>query len=230
MSAGEGFDQAPDGIVPLVGYRLWWVQHEDEEPAFLPLNHPTADWSGATRGWVSASCSVVPELLVFPGDELVESAITPHRVPGEDCRCGFYAMKELHPQLLRAVSMQTASMPTPTEGRLVVGRVELAGKIVEHDLGYRAERARIVELIPIRGEEGAVEAIARRAAVAVGRPVRAPRTPIPDRVRYLRFAWAASKAEPRGERKSGHFPLFVLWGCWMAFRVWTLLQEVGAGP
>ena len=196
MSTGKGFEQTPDGIVPLVGYRLWRVENEDEEPAFFPLNDRTPDWSGATHGWVAASCRVLPDLSVdfsvSPDGELVEDILIPNRVPGEDCTCGFYAMKDLSPQLLLSASMPAAFTSTPPKVRYVLGRVELAGKIIEHDFGYRAERACIVELIPGRGEERAVEAIARQAGVGVGRPAKVPRIPISVRVQHFRFAWTAS--------------------------------------
>ena len=40
--------------------------------------------------------------------------------------------------------------------QVVLGRVALSGKVIEHDFGYRAERARIAELIPFRGAERSV--------------------------------------------------------------------------
>jgi hypothetical protein len=237
MSAGEGFERAPDGIVPLVGYRMWQVVDEDEQPVFLPLNHPSRDWKGATRGWVSASCFVGSgELFVSPSGELVQGGSIPHRVPGEGCSCGFYSMKELDAQLLHVVAMAAhVAEPTGTEEVFVLGRVELAGKVIEHELGYRAERARIVELIPLRDQQRTVEAIARRAGVAVGRPVRVRRTPIRDRVRLLRFAWAASKATPRppaspARRSREQVLLLIFWGCWVVFRVWSVANEAGGAP
>ena len=135
---------------------------------------------------------------------------SPHRVPGEGCFCGFYAMKELDAQLLDAVTMARAAHRSGMEEVFVLGRVELAGKVIEHELGYRAERARIVELIPLRGQEQTVEAIARRAGVSVGRPVRVRRTSIRDGARRLRFAWAVSKAMPPSpiRRRSGRTVVF----------------------
>lgn len=52
--------------------------------------------------------------------------------PGWDCRCGVYATK--------------GSAWAFTEGT-ISGRVELTGLVIEHETGYRAERARIVELV-----------------------------------------------------------------------------------
>ena len=50
---------------------------------------------------------------------------------------------------------------------LTLGRVELAGKVIEHSLGYRAARARIAALIPIRGNERTV----KRLAQSLGLPL-----------------------------------------------------------
>ena len=52
----------------------------------------------------------------------------------------------------------------------VLGRVLLAGKVIEHAQGYRAERARIAELILVRGTEGTVAPL----AAALGLPMEAP--------------------------------------------------------
>jgi hypothetical protein len=232
VSADDGFERAPDGIAPLVGYRIWQVEDENDEPLFLPLNHPSRDWKGATRGWVSASCWV-GWFFVSPGGELAWNLPTTHRVPAEGCECGFYAMKELDAQLLHAATLaKHAADRAGKEEVFVLGRVELAGKVIEHELGYRAERARIVELIPLRDQQRTVEAIARRAGVAVGRPVRVPRVPIRHRVRLLRFAWAASKAMPPSpaQRKNSHVLLYILWGTWVAFRVWSVAHAGGGVP
>jgi hypothetical protein len=73
-----------------------------------------------------------------------------HDSPLEGCRCGIYATKTLAtPVVLSRMNEQ-----------MIVGRVELAGKVIEHDSGYRAELARVVELYPRPGQESAAEWIA----------------------------------------------------------------------
>jgi hypothetical protein len=74
----------------------------------------------------------------------------PHSVPGEDCSCGFYAMKDLE-------SMLRFSAPG-----LVLGRVKLAGKVIEYTSGYRAECARIDELISTAADRRSVAKLALR--------------------------------------------------------------------
>jgi hypothetical protein len=145
-------------------------------------------------------------------------------------------MKELDAQLLHFAAMAAHTVGrSGMEEVFVLGRVELAGKVIEHELGYRAERARIVELIPLRDQQRTVEAIARRAGVAVGRPVRVRRPPIRDRIPLLRLAWTASKAMPPSpaspaQRRNHQAFLFLFWGSWLAFRVWSFAHEAGGVP
>jgi len=157
-------DRVPDAIEPLIGYRAWHVSGA----SLLPIGHrdpaaATSPWDGANRHWVSATCSFeapepVPDSmrerlqhiyskLGLPFESFPEG---PHTVPGEDCSCGFYAMKELS-------SMLGFSAPG-----VVFGRVELAGKVIEHNLGYRAERARIAELISIAADRRSAAELALR--------------------------------------------------------------------
>jgi hypothetical protein len=74
-------------------------------------------------------------------DTLCPACAPPHRAPREGCSCGFYAFKDLS-------LLASQCLPDDT---IVFGRVELAGTVIEHDLGYRAEWARIKELIPLEG-------------------------------------------------------------------------------
>lgn len=54
--------------------------------------------------------------------------------PHKACRCGIYAFRELD-----SISPRRA-------GTYVTGAVELSGRIVEHELGFRAQHARPVAL------------------------------------------------------------------------------------
>jgi hypothetical protein len=58
-------------------------------------------------------------------------------VPGVGCSCGIYASKGGGADPPRWVEPDNSSIP---------GRVELSGIVIEHELGYRAQRARILEL------------------------------------------------------------------------------------
>jgi hypothetical protein len=54
--------------------------------------------------------------------------------PGWDCPCGIYAMKKRR------------SVPPPRRGSAIVGKVALTGRVIEHEDGYRASRARMTDL------------------------------------------------------------------------------------
>ncbi len=70
----------------------------------------------------------------WPSDVMEAECVVCSDSPGWDCPCGIYAMKD--PRLL----------PVPKHGSLIVGRVTLTGRVVEHEQGYRASHARITEL------------------------------------------------------------------------------------
>lgn len=156
----------PDSIAPIVAYRAWGYTFDDLRGALHPFsgvcNDDAFGWSGAGDRWVAASCQML-ELEVIDDE---------HRVPDEHCSCGFYSVKEL--STLRQMFSYRASVH-------VLGRIELAGKIIEHEVGYRAERARIVELIPWRGTEGIVGRLAACLGVGMGDPIPALSTMPPDR-------------------------------------------------
>lgn len=93
-----------------------------------------------------------------------------HPAPDEDCRCGFYAIKSPHDgDVLEAVVRAQVSGESTDRAGLVFGRVHLAGKVIEHTFGYRAEWARIVELIPTTTDATITSALAARLGIAVGR-------------------------------------------------------------
>jgi hypothetical protein len=83
--------------------------------------------------------------------------------PLEGCTCGLYAAKELEDVLALAETLG--------ETTAVVGRVELAGKVIEHDHGYRAELARVRDILPIEGQRARIEHIARRFGVPIGEEI-----------------------------------------------------------
>jgi hypothetical protein len=161
--------RAPDGITPLVGYRVWTLSVGTGRRTLrsmngqivqeVDLNQPLG---GRANGWLAARC-----------------LMNEHQAPDESCHCGFYAVKSLF-RLGRLLPLTTTGWAT---GRmadrraatfLVAGRVDLAGKIVEHDLGYRAERMRVAELLAFCGTEQTVARFARRLGVPVDEPIPDP--------------------------------------------------------
>ena len=172
-------ERIPDGIEPITGYRYWSYTLGDGL-ARLDSLRSVGCWEGAGLSWIVSSC-------------LVAGADPGHVAPVEGCTCGFYALSELtealFPRTLVLAAKQSNTSDIDPDG-VVWGRVELAGKIIEHECGYRAERARIVELIPIQGTERTVMLLASRLGLSVGHPVAGaksrPRRP-PDGTSSIRL-------------------------------------------
>jgi hypothetical protein len=92
----------------------------------------------------------------YPDDPLFDSRRHPppgdgHWAPAEGCRCGIYAFKspaDAARMLTRFAYGRYRVLPK--EPTFASGVVELAGQVIEHEFGYRAERARIVTIIPVQ--------------------------------------------------------------------------------
>jgi hypothetical protein len=176
----------PDAIEPIVAYRAWFYSIEGRTAELYPLAGPPVSslgnaWEGAGSTWVTASCP--------------RFGSTAHEVPSEDCSCGFYSLKELELAAEHASIFHHMTMG-PGPGRVVLGRILLSGKVIEHDLGYRAERARIAELIPFRGTERSIMVLAHRLGVGMA-PAVEPQEGLLDDV--LGVAGAAQ--HPIGDRE-----------------------------
>jgi hypothetical protein len=108
--------------VPVVGYRLWTIDR-------LRLRGARVVWDAPVH---EAKCTPVPGAV---GDV--------QGVPHADGRCGrlgcgVYALKEAG-MLVGSGRSSSASRPGA-----VFGAVALFGKVVEHELGYRAQRAHAI--------------------------------------------------------------------------------------
>ena len=154
--------QSPDLIEPIVGCRAWRYTMSDRDVQLLPFvltpNHLSGknDWEGAWAAWVTASCPSLDE--------------QPHLAPDESCGCGFYAMRSADDLnvFAGAILFQAGAAQGDGAEGAVLGRVLLAGKVIEHETGYRAERARIGELTPTTNDGGITLALASRLGVPVG--------------------------------------------------------------
>jgi len=163
-------DRIPDAIEPLTGYRAWYFRSDGRGASLYALSElPRAAilaWDGANRDWVSATCRLqapfhapdaVNRCIVNAYVKLSAKGVTlPHSAPDERCTCGFYAVKEFR------------SVPEPYGCEVVLGKVAIAGKVIEHSHGYRAERARILELIPVPGKERSARQLALQLGIPLG--------------------------------------------------------------
>jgi hypothetical protein len=155
--------QVPDQISPIEAYRAWEIRSDDPADPLHPIGSGTlgaSSWIGAGFSWVTASCPV-QKMLGFDDAQ----------VPDEDCSCGFYSVK----------SLETLRGKLSYDGlHFVLGRILLAGKVIELERGYRSERARIVELLPWKGKETEIARVAATIGVPLGPSVdRFPYVPPP---------------------------------------------------
>jgi hypothetical protein len=148
--------RVPDSIEPISAYRAWFYSIEGKTAQLHPISGPHTPsrndvWEGAESNWVTASCAI--------------SGSPTHEVPAEGCTCGFYSLKELDLAKDLATPLHLMTMHRGGVGQVVLGRILLSGKVIEHDSGYRAERARVAELIPFVGTERSVMVLANRLGV-----------------------------------------------------------------
>jgi len=182
--------RVPDGIEPISAYRAWFYSIEGQKAHLRPLSGPAGrspmnGWEGAGASWVTASCALHGSLT--------------HEVPSETCSCGFYSLKELDHAVALATPFRLMSIPGRRVDQVVLGRILLSGKVIEHDAGYRAERARVAELIPFRGAERSVMVLAHRLGVGMG-PAVEP-TSVEEEI-HVAFAGAAAPPPVRAKAPS----------------------------
>jgi hypothetical protein len=182
LAAADGTLQTPDGITPLVGYRVWDLAAAPGHRMLVSMNGDVAidaalegPWRDRHPSWLTARCLSGPRGL--------------HAVPDERCTCGVYSVKSLF--TLGAMFAFPFGLWREPEGNgaiIVGGRVEIAGKVIQHDLGFRSERMRIAELLPFEGSEQLVGRFARRAGMHVGDSIptepAASATPLPSSVQH----------------------------------------------
>jgi hypothetical protein len=201
----------PDAIEPIAAYRAWFYSIQGGTAQLYPLAGGPASlgngWEGAETTWVTASC---PRFVSRT-----------HEVPSEDCTCGFYSLKELELAAAHAGMFHLMASQGRGNGQVVLGRILLSGKVIEHDLGYRAERARIAELIPFRGTERSIMVLAHRLGVGMAPAVEpgsqeevltmgGPPVPPPARPRAPRKGIAESPSEPLSGPVAGVVAIVVL--------------------
>ena len=136
---------APDGIVPLLGYREWALSRDGEgAPQLRSLFHPTA-WP-ADRP-LRAACL---RPMIWHGRSARE-----HRgVPDVRCECGIYAFRDAGFDTLRGA-----------EGPKARGIVRGWGRFVLGTSGWRCEFARIVAVLLDDEDLATSREIARRYEV-----------------------------------------------------------------
>ncbi len=108
-------------IEPIIAYRLWLIIHPKERLA-----------------------GAIYQFLWYEGVNFARCAKIPykHKAPEYHCVCGFYAYK--------TIEYCRRELPFPLRDGIyqhIFGEVELTGKVVEHEYGYRSEKAQVRKLI-----------------------------------------------------------------------------------
>jgi hypothetical protein len=124
MSSNTALDfNAPDGIEPIVGWRIWMVGADRERMGYqsreVSLHSPFngVPWHPGRR--FEASCN-------NPSRRIRQHGVGPEA----RCSCGVYALKEIESLLWWVDFLPLNS---------VLGEVSLWGKVVVHKHGYRAQ-------------------------------------------------------------------------------------------
>ncbi len=113
---------APDYAEALIGWRVWLVVE--------------------TRAGLRLSSVIHEETWPLGGELVARCRGEGHSAPHESCACGIHAAREPATVL---TYLRGRDGPR-TVGR-VLGRVLLWGRVVEHEAGWRAERASPLELV-----------------------------------------------------------------------------------
>lgn len=98
------------------------------------------------RNDVPAECEVLtgkrPRLMFRAYDEPEPEPLGPHDAPAKECRCGYYAMRDVR-------DCWDATAPSYS----VLAAVEAYGFVQEHESGIRAQFMRVTELFTFSKEE-----------------------------------------------------------------------------
>lgn len=139
--------RAPDGFVPLVGYREWALWREDEGPPRLrSLFHPTVWPHDRPLG------AVCLRPLIWHG----RTGPAHHGVPDALCECGIYAFREPEFDTLRGAKGPKARGIVRGWGRYILGTS-----------GWRCEFARVAAVLEDDEDPGTSYGIAERYRVPV---------------------------------------------------------------
>lgn len=113
----------PDAITPIVG----WREMRATVGRWLTSPYTPMVWTG--NQWYEAYCLPVEQRYMV----VSYTGTTCSQAPGLGCGCGFHAV----PQLFS---------PRPWSSRLMA-RVELAGRVIQHKGGWRAQFARLTAIV-----------------------------------------------------------------------------------
>jgi hypothetical protein len=127
---------------PLVGWRFFRVSNR--QLIAFARQGPESTYQSDDRTWHEATCRQEIGYTEAKAGLLLSRDRITHRAPNFDCECGFYSFKDVS-DLVVAIGVHPAQWSFIPE---VIARVELAGRIVIHSHGYRAQYQRIAQWWP----------------------------------------------------------------------------------
>ena len=150
----------PDAIEPIVGWRYWRV--DKKEGLLHSLSGATGFlWQPSAR--FEARCPAIKRTGIDVRYRFISGMrIEMHDAPGERCRCGIYAARDLshlRRQILTGLAIN------------VVGEVSLWGKLIPGSKGYRAQYAYPRSLFVIQRTADWDQSKAAEALAVYGVPV-----------------------------------------------------------
>ena len=120
---------APDFADALIGWRVWCVVRYGTELRLASVIHDEV-WPVGTE--LVARCRAHEP----PSNRLLLGELPRHAAPAAECTCGIYASREP-----AGAWTYLRGRDEPFTVARVLGRVMLWGRVVEHEDGWRAERA-----------------------------------------------------------------------------------------
>lgn len=141
----------PDVIEPIVGYRAWRIMVGT--PLIESTLHST---TYRYNKWIPGeTIKAVCGYDHTENNKRCSLRKSLHHPPHKGGACGFYAYKEPDWRGIRGKVQAYYS--------IVLGEVELWGKIVEHEIGYRAQYARVKKLVQmVRTDDILFQAVSER--------------------------------------------------------------------
>lgn len=167
---------------PIIGWRIWNVRETEE--VTLSARKVADLIERIERGENPLRSLLRPALYAIAGSyawletEAARCApwydpaeVRSHEAPDPDCMCGFWAL-QTEEQMHAVMTLALAEL-----GRSVVlayGRVQLWGRVIEHDLGYRAQFARPYDITVVQGSDATAAGLRDRYACDVNPGVAPP--------------------------------------------------------
>lgn len=124
-------------VEPIVACRLFQLKGP---AALCSVSFSSYIWGAGIN--VADCRAATPQIYSYTLTLGANRSSTPHTAPDFHCTCGLHAFKNVEYLSKGYLINARASFVA-----YVLGEVELTGRVIEHEYGYRAEKAQIMKLI-----------------------------------------------------------------------------------